>query len=215
MLIGFTIMQTAFAGGGALQRARRRRRAAGAGDDRGGRRDLRLGRRPPTASTSAARSRTSSGLERGALEGPAAGWLDVLHPLDRDRYSAALDGILHAALGPHPSRPPAARRRRAIRLVPAEGAAGAGRRRRRHPGDRHVRGRHREPGRRRAHPARRDPRQSDRPAQSRIVLRSAGERRWPRRGGRAVPGWSWRCSTSTGWRRSTPRTACRSAIPRC
>ncbi len=28
------------------------------------------------------------------LEGPAASWLDILHPLDRDRYSAALEGVL-------------------------------------------------------------------------------------------------------------------------
>ena len=35
------------------------------------------------------------GLKRGALEGSAAGWLDVLHPLDRDRYTLALDGLLH------------------------------------------------------------------------------------------------------------------------
>ena len=39
------------------------------------------------------------GLRRGALEGPAAGWLDVLHPLDRDRYSLALDGLLHQRSG--------------------------------------------------------------------------------------------------------------------
>ena len=39
------------------------------------------------------------GLTRGALEGPAAGWLDVLHPLDRDRYTLALDGLLHQRSG--------------------------------------------------------------------------------------------------------------------
>ena len=39
------------------------------------------------------------GLKRGALEGPAAGWLDVLHPLDRDRYTLALDGLLHQRSG--------------------------------------------------------------------------------------------------------------------
>jgi diguanylate cyclase (GGDEF)-like protein/PAS domain S-box-containing protein len=39
------------------------------------------------------------GLKRGALEGSAAGWLDVLHPLDRDRYSLALDGLLHQRSG--------------------------------------------------------------------------------------------------------------------
>ncbi len=62
---------------------------------------------------------TQLGLKRGALEGPAASWLDVLHPLDRDRYAAALDGLLQSALGTHPSRYPPARLGRAIFLVPA------------------------------------------------------------------------------------------------
>ncbi|WP_236000616.1 PAS domain-containing protein, partial [Bradyrhizobium uaiense] len=31
------------------------------------------------------------GLKRGTLEGPAAKWLEVLHPLDQDRFRAALD----------------------------------------------------------------------------------------------------------------------------
>ena len=39
------------------------------------------------------------GLKRGALEGPAARWLDILHPLDRDRYVALLDGLLHQRSG--------------------------------------------------------------------------------------------------------------------
>jgi len=29
------------------------------------------------------------GLKRGTLEGPAAKWLEVLHPLDQDRFRAA------------------------------------------------------------------------------------------------------------------------------
>ena len=99
MLIGFTIMQSAFADTGAAGAERRRRRAARAGDDRLRRRDLRLERRPPTRSTSAAKSRAQLGLKRGALEGPAAGWLDILHPLDRDRYSAALEGVLQQRSG--------------------------------------------------------------------------------------------------------------------
>ena len=47
----------------------------------------------------ARRSKASSGLKRGALEGPAASWLDVLHPLDRDRYTLALDGLLQQRSG--------------------------------------------------------------------------------------------------------------------
>ena len=39
------------------------------------------------------------GLKHGALEGPAAGWLDMLHPLDRDRYTLALDGLLQQRSG--------------------------------------------------------------------------------------------------------------------
>src|SRR5213078_4525055 len=39
------------------------------------------------------------GLKRGALEGPAATWLEVLHPLDQDRFRAALDSVLDQRRG--------------------------------------------------------------------------------------------------------------------
>jgi len=39
------------------------------------------------------------GLKRGALEGPAAKWLEVLHPLDQDRFRAALDSVLDQRRG--------------------------------------------------------------------------------------------------------------------
>src|SRR4029079_14932841 len=39
------------------------------------------------------------GVKRGTLEGPAAGWLDVLHPLDRDRFRAMLDTVLEQRRG--------------------------------------------------------------------------------------------------------------------
>jgi len=39
------------------------------------------------------------GLKRGALEGPAARWLEVLHPLDQDRFRAALDSVLDQRRG--------------------------------------------------------------------------------------------------------------------
>jgi diguanylate cyclase (GGDEF)-like protein/PAS domain S-box-containing protein len=39
------------------------------------------------------------GLKRGALEGPAARWLEVLHPLDRDRFRAVLDSVLEQRRG--------------------------------------------------------------------------------------------------------------------
>ena len=39
------------------------------------------------------------GLRRGELEGPASGWLDLLHTLDRDRYRACLDTVLEQRCG--------------------------------------------------------------------------------------------------------------------
>ena len=98
MLIGFTVMQFAFSG-------------SGGGSDGGGdtaRRSLAM-----TGSGEAIFDwnvlndevngseaiENQLGLKRGALEGPAADWLDVLHPLDRDRYTAALDGLLQQRSG--------------------------------------------------------------------------------------------------------------------
>ncbi|HET8544597.1 MAG TPA: EAL domain-containing protein, partial [Pseudolabrys sp.] len=97
MLIGFTVMQHAFAGGithGIVSDVERRALAlTGAGDliwdwD-----------------VSADKVFTSPetehmlGLKRGTLEAPAADWLEVLHPLDRDRFRAALDGMVEQRRG--------------------------------------------------------------------------------------------------------------------
>jgi len=97
MLIGFTVMQHAFAGGvthGIVSDVERRALAlTGAGDliwdwD-----------------VSADKVYTSPeteqllGLKRGTLEGPAATWLDVLHPLDRDRFRASLDSAIEQRRG--------------------------------------------------------------------------------------------------------------------
>ena len=41
------------------------------------------------------------GLKRGSLEGPARNWLEVLHPLDRDRFRASLDSVLEQRRGRH------------------------------------------------------------------------------------------------------------------
>ena len=97
MLIGFTVMQHAFAGGitqGIVSDVERRALAlTGAGDliwdwD-----------------VSADKIYTSPeteqllGLKRGTLEGPAAAWLDVLHPLDRDRFRASLDSAVEQRRG--------------------------------------------------------------------------------------------------------------------
>ena len=97
MLIGFTVMQHAFAGGithGIVSDVERRALAlTGAGD------------MIWDWDVSADKVFTSPetehilGLKRGALEGPAAAWLDVLHPLDRDRFRASLDGVIEQRRG--------------------------------------------------------------------------------------------------------------------
>src|ERR1700723_867974 len=98
MLIGFTVMQHAFAGGGAstgiVSDVERRALAlAGSGDliwDWDVSSD-KVFTSPETESL--------LGLKRGTLEGPAAKWLEVLHPLDQDRFRAALDSVLDQRRG--------------------------------------------------------------------------------------------------------------------
>ena len=97
MLIGFTVMQHAFAGGithNLVTDVERRALAlTGAGD------------MIWDWDVSSDRVYTSPetehllGLKRGALEGPASRWLEVLHALDRDRFRAALDGVLEQRRG--------------------------------------------------------------------------------------------------------------------
>jgi diguanylate cyclase (GGDEF)-like protein/PAS domain S-box-containing protein len=98
MLIGFTIMQSAFSGGGTLRAGgadaeRRALAMTGCGDAIF---DWNVGADQIYVSSEL---ESQLGLKRGTLEGPAASWLDVLHPLDRDRYVAALDGLLHQRSG--------------------------------------------------------------------------------------------------------------------
>jgi diguanylate cyclase (GGDEF)-like protein/PAS domain S-box-containing protein len=97
MLIGFTVMQHAFAGGittGIVSDVERRALAlTGAGDmiwDW----DVAADRVFTSPETEAL-----LGLKRGSLEGPAAGWLEVLHPLDRDRFRAVLDSVVEQRRG--------------------------------------------------------------------------------------------------------------------
>jgi diguanylate cyclase (GGDEF)-like protein/PAS domain S-box-containing protein len=97
MLIGFTVMQHAFAGGitqGIVSDVERRALAlTGAGD------------MIWDWDVSADKIYTSPeaehllGLKRGTLEGSAARWLDVLHSLDRDRFRAALDSMVEQRRG--------------------------------------------------------------------------------------------------------------------
>nr|WP_046866467.1 EAL domain-containing protein [Microvirga massiliensis] len=98
MLIGFTVMQHAFAGGGFAQglvtdTERRALALAGAGDivfdwdvvsDR-------IFVSPEVEH--------QLGLKRGALEGSAADWLDLVHPFDRDRYRTSLDAVIEQRRG--------------------------------------------------------------------------------------------------------------------
>ncbi|MBL4784789.1 MAG: EAL domain-containing protein [Cohaesibacteraceae bacterium] len=93
MLIGFTVMQHAFAGGAIAQgivsdSERKILALTGAGDvvwDWDVLRD---------------RIHTSGeaedvlGLARGTLEGPASDWFDVLHPGDKDRFRSTLDAVI-------------------------------------------------------------------------------------------------------------------------
>jgi len=97
MLIGFTVMQHAFAGGithNIVTDVERRALAlTGAGD------------MIWDWDVSSDRVYTSPetelllGIKRGGLDGPASRWLDVLHTLDRDRFRAALDSVLEQRRG--------------------------------------------------------------------------------------------------------------------
>jgi diguanylate cyclase (GGDEF)-like protein/PAS domain S-box-containing protein len=98
MLIGFTVMQFAFSGSGGggdngADAERRSLAMTGSGEAIF---DWNVVNDEVTGSEAI---EGQLGLKRGALEGPAAGWLDVLHPLDRDRYTLALDGLLHQRSG--------------------------------------------------------------------------------------------------------------------
>src|SRR4030088_1511439 len=98
MLIGFTVMQHAFAGGGATNGVvsdieRRALALSGSGDL--------IWDWDVSADKVFTSPETESllGLKRGTLEGPAAKWLEVLHPLDQDRFRAALDSVLDQRRG--------------------------------------------------------------------------------------------------------------------
>jgi diguanylate cyclase (GGDEF)-like protein/PAS domain S-box-containing protein len=98
MLIGFTVMQHAFAGGafaqGLVSDSERRALAlSGAGDivfDW----DV-----PSNRIFVSPEIEVMLGLRRGALTGSAADWLDLVHPFDRDRYRTALDAVIEQRRG--------------------------------------------------------------------------------------------------------------------
>ena len=98
MLIGFTVMQHAFAGGGFTRgfvndTERRALALAGAGD---------IVFDWDVVSDNIFVSpeiEHQLGLKRGALEGPASAWLDLIHPFDKDRYRLALDTVIEQRRG--------------------------------------------------------------------------------------------------------------------
>ncbi len=98
MLIGFTIMQNAFAGGGMGQgivsdSERKALALTGSGDiifDW----DVNADR-----IFVAPEIEHQLGLRRGTLEGPASSWFDMLHSFDRERFRACLDTILEQRCG--------------------------------------------------------------------------------------------------------------------
>ena len=98
LLIGFTVMQHAFAGGaiaqGLISDVERRALAlTGAGDI--------------IWDWDIDRDRTFTGkeleeilnLKKGTLQGAARDWLEVLHPQDRDRFRATLDAVIEMRRG--------------------------------------------------------------------------------------------------------------------
>jgi len=98
LLIGFTVMQHAFAGGaiaqGLISDVERRALAlTGAGDiiwDWDVDRDRIF---------TAHEVEDLLNLRHGTLEGPARDWLEVLHPQDRDRFRATLDAVIDQRRG--------------------------------------------------------------------------------------------------------------------
>ena len=98
MLIGFTVMQNAFASGGlgygAINDSERKALAlTGCGDTIF---DWDVASDRVYVSPEV---ETQLGLYRGELEGPASKWLEILHPFERDRYRASLDTMLEQRRG--------------------------------------------------------------------------------------------------------------------
>ncbi len=142
MLIGFTVMQHAFAGGGATTGVvsdveRRALALTGSGDL--------IWDWDVSADKVFTSPETESllGLKRGTLEGPAARWLEVLHPLDQDRFPRRARQRARPAPRPAGAGFPAAHAGRPFHVVRAESAPGGRLRRRSVPRGRHADRRHR------------------------------------------------------------------------
>ena len=97
MLIGFTVMQHAFAGGitqGIVSDVERRALALTGGGDMVWDWDV-----PSDKVFTSPETEAALGLKAGSLDGPAAKWLEILHSLDRDRFRATLDSVLEQRRG--------------------------------------------------------------------------------------------------------------------
>jgi diguanylate cyclase (GGDEF)-like protein/PAS domain S-box-containing protein len=98
MLIGFTVMQNAFASGGLAQGAisdvERKALALTGANEIVFDWDV-----PSDHIYVSPEVEALLGLDRGGLEGAASSWLDMLHPFEHDRYRACLDTILEQRRG--------------------------------------------------------------------------------------------------------------------
>ena len=98
MLIGFTVMQNAFASGGlgagAITDVERKALALTGASEIVFDWDV-----PSDHIFVSPEIEAQLGLDRGGLEGAAASWLDLLHPFEQDRYRACLDAILEQRRG--------------------------------------------------------------------------------------------------------------------
>ena len=98
MLIGFTVMQNAFASGGLAQGAisdvERKALAMTGANEIVFDWDV-----PSDHIFVSPEIEAQLGLDRGGLEGSASSWLDLLHPFEQDRYRACLDAVLEQRRG--------------------------------------------------------------------------------------------------------------------
>lgn len=98
MLIGFTVMQHAFSSGvlaqGLVSDSERKALALNGSGDSVFDWDVMADK-----VTVGAEIETALSMSEGALSGPAARWIDLLHPFDRDRFRATLDAALEQARG--------------------------------------------------------------------------------------------------------------------
>jgi diguanylate cyclase (GGDEF)-like protein/PAS domain S-box-containing protein len=98
MLIGFTVMQNAFAGGGLAQGAisdvERKALALTGANEIVFDWDV-----PSDHIFVSPEIEAQLGLDRGGLEGSASSWLELLHPFEQDRYRACLDTVLEQRRG--------------------------------------------------------------------------------------------------------------------